>query len=58
MLQDECTEVLTSLVPHMGTIIEKYGNQQAVSTFNPNDHQRVDPPEAGNTAPLITVSKV
>lgn len=38
ILQDECTEVLLSLIPQMGTIIDKYGNAQAITTFNASDH--------------------
>lgn len=38
LLSDDSTEVLISLIANLDKIICNYGNQHAVTNFNPNEH--------------------
>lgn len=46
LLADESQEVMIGLLGSLDQIIERYGNQEAVKSFNSSDHMRVEtPPE-------------
>lgn len=38
LMIDQSEAVITSLIPHLDVTIERYGNQQAITNFNPSEH--------------------
>ena len=38
VLEDECTDVLVTIITNLETIINKYANSHAVQSYNPADY--------------------